>query len=81
MKWVEAMVLAGRLHHNGDPVLTWMMGNVTARVDAKDNVFPRKERVDNKIDGAVALIIAMGRAMDANIETRSVYEERGLLTI
>jgi phage terminase large subunit-like protein len=81
MKWVEAMVLAGRLHHNGDPVLTWMMGNVTARVDAKDNVFPRKERLDNKIDGAVALIIAMGRAMDAGVETRSVYEERGLLTI
>jgi phage terminase large subunit-like protein len=63
MKWVEAMVLAGRLHHDGNPVLTWAMSNVTARVDANDNVFPRKERPEAMIDPAVALIMAMARAM------------------
>ena len=78
MKWVEAMILAGRLHHNGDPVLAWMLANVTAKVDANENVFPRKERVENKIDGAVALILAMGRAM-ANADGASVYESRGVL--
>jgi phage terminase large subunit-like protein len=63
MKWVEAMVLAGRFHHDGDPVLTWMFANVTAKTDANDNVFPRKERPENKIDGAVACIMAMSRMM------------------
>lgn len=79
MKWVEAMIRAGRLHHNGDPVAGWMLGNTTAKIDANDNVFPRKERPENKIDGAVALIIAMGRAMaDDGSSGRSIYETEGL---
>ena len=81
MKQLEALVLQGRLHHNGDPVLTWMMSNVVAHMDAKDNIYPRKERPENKIDGVVALIMAIGRALagDAN-GGASVYDERGLLT-
>lgn len=63
MKQLEALVLQGRLHHNGDPVLTWMMSNVVAHMDAKDNIYPRKERPENKIDGVVALIMALGRAL------------------
>ncbi|WP_242014845.1 hypothetical protein, partial [Stenotrophomonas maltophilia] len=39
--------------------------NVVARVDAKEHVYPRKEKMESKIDGAVALIMAMGRAMQA----------------
>jgi phage terminase large subunit-like protein len=68
MKEVEARVLARSLFHDGNPCLTWMMGNVSARVDAKENVYPRKESESDplcKIDGAVALIMAMGRAMSA----------------
>jgi phage terminase large subunit-like protein len=63
MKEVEARVIAKKLVHDGNPAMTWMMGNVTARVDAKDNIYPRKESHEEKIDGPVALIIAMGRAM------------------
>ena len=63
MKQLEALVLQGRLHHNGDPVLAWMMSNVVAHKDAKDNIYPRKERPENKIDGVVALIMALGRAL------------------
>lgn len=63
MKQLEALVLQGRLHHNGDPVLAWMMSNVVAHMDAKDNIYPRKERPENKIDGIVALIMALGRAL------------------
>jgi phage terminase large subunit-like protein len=82
MKWLEAMIVAGRVHHNGDPVLAWMLNNVTAKVDANDNVFPRKDRDENKIDGAVALILAMGRALaDSADDGRSVYETRGLVVI
>jgi phage terminase large subunit-like protein len=63
MKEIDALVRSGRLHHNGDPVLTWMVSNVVCHMDAKDNIYPRKERPENKIDGVVALIIAMSRAM------------------
>lgn len=66
MKQLEALVLQGRLHHNGDPVLAWMTSNVVAHMDAKDNIYPRKERPENKIDGVVALIMALGRALANN---------------
>jgi hypothetical protein len=42
-----------------DPAFAWMMSNVVAHVDKKDNVFPNKQTSKNKIDGAVALIMAM----------------------
>lgn len=79
MKEVEAMVKAGRFHHDGDPVLAWMMSNVVAHVDKKDNVYPNKQTSNNKIDGAVAVIMAMGRAMLAPMPEVSVYETRGIL--
>lgn len=71
MKEVEARVLSRSLFHDGNPVLTWMLGNVAAKVDAKENVYPRKENDRDplcKIDGAVALIMAMGRALAADNE-------------
>lgn len=66
MKELEARVIERELWHDGNPVMTWMMGNVTAKVDAKDNIYPRKENDNNplcKIDGPVAAIMAMGRAL------------------
>ncbi|KVK77960.1 terminase [Burkholderia sp. MSMB1498] len=63
MKALEALVLQRRLIHDGDPVLGWMVSNVVAHLDAKDNIYPRKERPENKIDGIVALIMALSRAL------------------
>lgn len=63
MKQLESLVLEGRIHHDGDPVLTWMMSNVVAHADANENIFPRKEQPENKIDGAVALIMGLSRAL------------------
>lgn len=60
MKEFEALVLQQRIHHNGCPVLTWMISNVVCHTDAKENIYPRKEKPDNKIDGAVASIMAIG---------------------
>ncbi len=68
MKQLEAALKAGRFHHDGNPCLAWMMGNVTVKPDANENIFPRKERPENKIDGAVALIMAFGRAVLAPAE-------------
>jgi phage terminase large subunit-like protein len=56
-------VLQKKLVHDGDPVLGWMVSNVVAHLDAKDNIYPRKERAENKIDGIVALIMALSRAI------------------
>jgi len=63
MKTLEALVLQHKLIHDGDPVLGWMASNVVAHLDAKDNIYPRKERPENKIDGIVALIMALARAL------------------
>lgn len=65
MKLLEALVLERKLRHDGDPVLAWMVSNVVCHRDAKDNIYPRKEREENKIDGLVALIMALGRALAA----------------
>lgn len=58
-KTLEALVKGGDIVHDGNPVLTWMMSNVVARLDNKDNIFPKKERPENKIDGAMATIFAL----------------------
>lgn len=73
MKEVEALTISRRLWHDGNPAMTWMVGNVVAHLDAKDHIYPRKETPLEKIDGAVALIMAMARVM-ASRETEPNYE-------
>lgn len=66
MKEIEAAVVSGRFHHDGDPVLTWAIGNVIVKPDANDNIFPRKEenRI-SKIDPATALFTGFYPALAA----------------
>lgn len=61
MKELEALVKTGRFHHDGDPVLEWMVSNVVAHYDKKDNIYPNKERPENKIDGVIAVLMALAR--------------------
>lgn len=63
MKMIDGLIRDRKLCHNGDPVMTWMIGNVVASSDAKDNVYPRKNRPEDKIDGPIALIMAIARAI------------------
>jgi phage terminase large subunit-like protein len=63
MKQLEALALTTKLAFDGDPVLTWMVSNVVCHRDAKDNIYPRKERPENKIDGVVALLMALNRLL------------------
>ena len=65
MKNLGGLIVTGKIKHNGDPVLTWMMGNVMAKRDAGDRIYPKKARDENKIDGAVALIGALGMMQSA----------------
>jgi len=78
MKILDSVIRAGKIQHNGDPVMTWMISNTVAKADAKDNVYPRKERDENKIDGVVALIMALGRAQQ---EAETVVDFDDLLTV
>ncbi len=66
MKEIEAAVYSRRLHHDGDPVLQWGIGNVIVKPDANENVFPRKEenRI-SKIDPASALFSGFYPALAA----------------
>ena len=75
MKSLEALVLDRRVLHDDNSVMNWMMSNVVAKIDAKDNMFPRKERYEQKIDGPVALIMALGNAIaDDNDDFRDFVE-------
>ena len=81
MKKLSELVLQGKFHHNGDPVLAWMVGNVVFHRDHKDNIYPNKSAPANKIDGVIALIMALSRMMVGEPKQTSVYLERGVISI
>jgi len=85
MKEAEAKIYAGRLHHDGNPVMTWMMSNVTVKPDKNENIFPNKSTPENKIDGPVAMFIAMSRLLvnggDAEESLSTHIETHGLRSL
>jgi len=58
---LDAAMRGGRLQHDGNPVTSWCIGNVVGQEDRRGNLFPAKSR-DAKIDAAIALMMAIGRA-------------------
>jgi phage terminase large subunit-like protein len=79
MKELEAVIYSGAFHYNGDPVLTWMFANVVAHYDKKENIYPNKTREENKIDGVVALIMAMNAAI--RLKSTPPEPEPGIIVI
>jgi phage terminase large subunit-like protein len=65
---------AGRIRHDGNPVLEWCLGNVVGHHDARGNIYPRKARPEQKIDAAVALIMALGRATSGQADELDLSE-------
>ena len=80
MKELYKLLLEGKIIHGGNPVLRWMAGNVVAEVDAAENIKPSKKKSTEKIDGIVAWIMGLDRAI-RHEQQGSVYDEpdRGLL--
>lgn len=77
------LALEGKLAHGGHPVLAWMVDNIHVRRDPAGNIKPDKQKSTEKIDGVVATIMALDRAIrggNANAGV-SVYDLRGLLVI
>lgn len=74
------LVLGKQLIHGNHPVLRWMADNLVVDQDAAGNLKPNKKKSREKIDGIVAGLMALDRAV-RHIETKSIYEDRGLKTV
>ncbi|MBQ3023144.1 MAG: terminase large subunit [Clostridia bacterium] len=81
-KELMKLVLEQRIAHGGHPVLRWMLDNVCAKTDPAGNIKLDKEKSTEKIDGAIATVMALDRAIRCGNDTgESVYDERGILFI
>ena len=80
-KELMKLTLEKKLAHNGHPVLRWMMDNIFIKTDPAGNIKPDKEKSTEKIDGAVALIMALDRAIRHKDNIGSVYDDRGILIL
>ena len=80
-KELEKAVKAKVLNHGGDPVLSWMMSNCVLYIDPNDNIKVKKEGKGNKIDGVIALVMALGRLKVNGGLVTNVYSKRGLRTL
>lgn len=78
---LEKKILKGELRHGGNPVLRWMASNATGRQDPNGNVIPDKKNSYSRIDGIAALVNAMGRAIVAGEDQKSIYEEEGIFCV
>ena len=79
-KELMKLVLEKRIAHGGHPVLRWNMDNIFIRTDPAGNIKADKEKSTEKIDGAVATIMALDRAIRCgNDAGESVDDTRGLL--
>ncbi len=81
MKEVETLVLQNKLLHFRHPVLRWMADNTVAKTDPSENIKPDKSKSKERIDGIVAMIMAVGRTIANEGKGKSVYEERGIRTL
>lgn len=82
-KELMKLALEGRLAHGGHPVLAWMVDNIHVRTDPAGNIKPDKQKSTEKIDGVVATIMALDRAIRGGSSDTgtSVYDSRGLLVL
>jgi len=80
-KELMRLTLDGKLAHGNHPVLNWMIDNIFVRTDPAGNIKSDKEKSTEKIDGAVATIMALDRAIRNQGGSDSVYAERGLLIL
>lgn len=82
-KELMKLTLEEKIAHGGHPVLRWMMDNIAIRTDPAGNIKPDKEKSTERIDGAVATIMALDRAIrcGGKPDTGSVYDSRGLIIL
>ena len=80
-KELMKLVLEKKIAHGGNEVLEWMVDNIYIKTDPAGNIKPDKEKSTEKIDGAIALIMALDRAIRHGGQQESVYNERGIIIL
>ena len=80
-KELMKLVLEKKIAHGGNEVLEWMVDNIYIKTDPAGNIKPDKEKSTEKIDGAIALIMALDRAIRHGGQPESVYNERGIIIL
>lgn len=79
-KELEKLILGKQITHDGNPVLKWMLSNVAIQEDPAGNIKPNKAKSTEKIDGVVALIMALGEFMTTE-NLNSIYDQRDILIL
>lgn len=88
----EDLVIQGTIAHNDNPVMRWMAANVHIKTNSQDHIMPakpstgrgkrkRSDMGNHKVDGIIAAVMALSRAMFSDEEGESVYENRGVFTV
>jgi phage terminase large subunit-like protein len=71
---LEKLIVSEKLAHGGNPVTRWMAANAAVAQDPAGNLKPAKDKSTERIDGIVAIIMALGRAMVIQEEPQPSYE-------
>ena len=79
-KELEKLIIGKQIIHNDNPCMNWMLSNVAIQEDPAGNIKIAKNKSKEKVDGMVALVMALGEMMTEE-STDSVYDERGLLIL
>ena len=80
-KKLQELMYDNTLEHNTGDMLEWCVGNVVARYDANENVFPRKDHESFKIDPIVAAIMALAGWVAEDNSDSSIYQKRDLVIL
>lgn len=73
IKHLERAIIGGKICHDGNPILRWHFDNIAVGRDRHDNIYFHKTKSKDRIDGAVACAMAVGRCAAANTG-RSSYD-------
>jgi phage terminase large subunit-like protein len=77
-KELEKLIIQQRFNHQGNPVLRWMNSNVMLMTDSNDNIKIDKSKSEEKVDGMITNVMALGMYLRDKMET-TVYETRGVI--
>lgn len=80
-KELERLIIGRKLRHNNNPVLTWAMDNLVVAQDPAGNIKPAKDKSTERIDPAVAVIIAISAMLQSEAPEESAYESRGVFAV
>ena len=80
-KEFEKLVLEKKIAHSGHDVLRWNIDNIIVKVDSSGNIKIDKSKSTEKVDGAVALVMSLSRALLNGAGQPSVYDSRGLFFV